>query len=85
MRRYNCPNCGDEMSRGYVQVGMRPLGEAPTITVERVTVSVLEDAVGTVRAAHETEVGAKIMARVLAIRRAGQIPCVYRVAGEHDD
>ena len=33
----------------------------------------LEEAVGTVQAAHETEVGAKIMARVLAVHvQAGQ-------------
>ncbi len=38
-----------------------------TITVEEVSVDVFEDCVGTVRAEHETAVGAKIMARVIAV------------------
>jgi membrane fusion protein (multidrug efflux system) len=58
---------------GPSEVGTQPLGGAPTVTVERVTVPLSEEAVGTVRAAYETEVGAKIMARVLAVRfGAGQ-------------
>ncbi|UCE60764.1 MAG: efflux RND transporter periplasmic adaptor subunit, partial [Phycisphaerales bacterium] len=55
------------------EVGLRSVSQARMITVEPVTVPLVEDAVGTVRAAHETEVGAKIMARVLAVHfQAGQ-------------
>jgi RND family efflux transporter MFP subunit len=58
---------------GPTEVGVLPLGQARTMIVEPVTVPLVEDAVGTVRAAHETEVGAKIMARVLAVHfQAGQ-------------
>ena len=63
----------EKIEPGPTQVGMRPLGGAPIVTVEHVIVPLLEEAVGTVRAAHETEVGAKIMARVLAVHfQAGQ-------------
>ena len=63
----------EKIQPGPAQVGMQPLGGAPTVTVELVSVPLWEDAVGTVRAAHETEVGAKIMARVLAVHfQAGQ-------------
>ena len=55
------------------EVGVRAVGQARMLTVESVTVPLTEDAVGTVRAEHETEVGAKIMARVLAVHfQAGQ-------------
>lgn len=55
------------------QVGGGPLGTASTVTVESISVPLSEDAVGTVQAVHETEVGAKIMARVLAVHfQAGQ-------------
>ena len=64
---------GEKIRPGPAQVGMQPLGGAPTVTVELVSVPLAEDAVGTVRAEHETEVGAKIMARVLAVHfQAGQ-------------
>lgn len=64
---------GEKIQPGPAQVGAGPLGEAPTVTVELVSVPLLEHAVGTVRAAHQTEVGAKIMARVLAVHfQAGQ-------------
>ena len=63
----------EKIEPGPAQVGLRPLGGAPTTTVQRVTVPLSEEAVGTVQAAHETEVGAKIMARVLAVSfQAGQ-------------
>jgi RND family efflux transporter MFP subunit len=63
----------EKIPPGPAQVGLRALGDAPTVTVEPTTVPLSEDAVGTVRAAHETEVGAKIMARVLAVHfQAGQ-------------
>ena len=63
----------EKIEPGPAQVGMQPLGEAMTVTVERVTVPLSEEAVGTVQAEHQTEVGAKIMARVLAVHfRAGQ-------------
>ncbi len=63
----------EKIEPGPTQVGLRPLGGAPTVTVQRVTVPLSEEAVGTVQAAHETEVGAKIMARVLAVHfQAGQ-------------
>lgn len=63
----------EKIHPGPVQVGVQPLGGAPTIAAELVSVPVSEDAVGTVRAAHQTEVGAKIMARVLAVNfQAGQ-------------
>lgn len=63
----------EKIEPGPTEVGVRPLGQARTMTVEPVTVPLAEDAVGTVRAAHETEVGAKIMARVLAVHfQAGQ-------------
>jgi RND family efflux transporter MFP subunit len=64
----------EKIEPGPTQVGMRPLGAAATVTVEAVTVPLSEEAVGTVRATHETDVGAKIMARVLA---------VHFQAGEH--
>ena len=64
---------GEKIQPGPALVGARPLGGAPTVTVELVSVPLSEDAVGTVRAAHETEVGARIMARVLAVHfQAGQ-------------
>ena len=64
----------EKIEPGPTQVGMQPLGEAQTFTVERVAVPFSEEAVGTVQAEHETEVGAKIMARVLAVHfRAGQL------------
>jgi RND family efflux transporter MFP subunit len=63
----------EKIEPGPAEVGMKPLGQAPTIAVERVTVPLSEEAVGTVQAAHETDVGAKIMARVLAVHlQAGQ-------------
>lgn len=63
----------EKIQPGPAQVGMQPLGGAPTVAVGLVSVPLVEDAVGTVRAAHETEVGAKIMARVLAVHvHAGQ-------------
>lgn len=63
----------EKIEPGPTQVGVQPLGGAPTVAVESVTVPLSEEAVGTVRAAHETEVGAKIMARVLAVHfQAGQ-------------
>ena len=63
----------EKIEPGPARVGLRPLGGAPTVTVEQVTVPLSEEAVGTVQAAHETEVGAKIMARVLAVHlQAGQ-------------
>ena len=63
----------EKIEPGPTQVGLHPLGEAPTVTVERIAVLFSEEAVGTVQAAHETEVGAKIMARVLAVHfQAGQ-------------
>ena len=63
----------EKIEPGPTQVGMLPLGRAPTVAVESVTVPLSEEAVGTVQAAHETEVGAKIMARVLAVHfQAGQ-------------
>lgn len=55
------------------RIGLRPLGTAPTVAVEQVTVPLVEEAVGTVQATHETEVGARILARVLAVNfQAGQ-------------
>ena len=55
------------------RIGLRPLGTAATIAVEQVTVPLVEEAVGTVQATHQTEVGAKILARVLAVHfQAGQ-------------
>jgi RND family efflux transporter MFP subunit len=63
----------EKVEPGPSEVGTQPLGGAPTVAVERVTMPLSEEAVGTVQAAHETEVGAKIMARVLAVRfGAGQ-------------
>ena len=63
----------EKIQPGPTQVGMRSLGGAATVTVEPATVPLSEESVGTVRAAHETEVGAKIMARVLAVHfQAGQ-------------
>lgn len=63
----------ERIEPGPTQVGMHLLGRAPTVAVESVTVPLSEEAVGTVQAAHETEVGAKIMARVLAVHfQAGQ-------------
>ena len=63
----------EKIQPGPTDVGVLPLGQARTTTVELMTVPLTEDAVGTVRAAHETEVGAKIMARVLAVHaQAGQ-------------
>ena len=64
----------EKIQPGPTEVGVKPLGEARTMTLEPVTVPLTEDAVGTVRAAHETEVGAKIMARV---------PAVHFQAGQH--
>jgi RND family efflux transporter MFP subunit len=58
---------------GPTEAGAVSLGGAPTAPVESVTVPLEEEAVGTVRAAHETQVGAKVMARVLEVRaHAGQ-------------
>ncbi|MBN2445483.1 MAG: efflux RND transporter periplasmic adaptor subunit [Phycisphaerae bacterium] len=58
---------------GPAQVGMQPLGKAPTFMVQQVAVPLSEEAVSTVRAAHQTEVGAKVIARVLAVHfLAGQ-------------
>lgn len=65
---------GKRIEPGPTEVATRPLGNAPTLAVEPVTVPVEEEALGTVRAAHETEVGAKVLARVLA---------VHVQAGEH--
>jgi len=63
----------EKIQPGPTLVGTQPLGDAPTVAVEQVTVPFSEDAVGTVRAVHETELGAKIMARVLAVHfQAGQ-------------
>ena len=63
----------EKIQPGPAQVGLQPLGGAATVTVEQVTVPLWENAVGTVGAAHETAVGAKIMARVLAVHfQAGQ-------------
>jgi len=63
----------EKIAPGPTEVGVLPLGQARTMAVEPVAVPLAEDAVGTVRAAHETEVGAKIMARVLAVHfSAGQ-------------
>ncbi len=63
----------EKIEPGLTDVGVLPLGQARTTTVELMTVPLAEDAVGTVRAEHETEVGAKIMARVLAVHfQAGQ-------------
>ncbi len=63
----------EKIQPGPTYVGVLPLGQARTTTVELMMVPLTEDAVGTVRAAHETEVGAKIMARVLAVHaQAGQ-------------
>jgi len=63
----------EKIEPGPTQVGMTALGNAPTISVAQVVVPLSEEAVGTVQAAHETEVGAKIMARVLAVGvHAGQ-------------
>ena len=61
---------------GPTVVGERPLGQTPTVAVKLVSVPLTEDAIGTVRAVHETDVGAKILARVLA---------VHFQAGEHVD
>ena len=63
----------EKVEPGPTEVGVLPLGQARTMTVELMTVPLAEDALATVRAAHETEVGAKIMARVLAVHaQAGQ-------------
>jgi RND family efflux transporter MFP subunit len=63
----------EKIQPGSARVGMQPLGDATTVTVEHVTVPLVEEAVGTVQAAHETEVGAKIMARVTTVTfQAGQ-------------
>jgi len=63
----------EKIQPGPTQVGMQALGGAATVTVEPATVPLSVESVGTVRAAHETEVGAKIMARVLAVHfQAGQ-------------
>ncbi|MFH1746107.1 MAG: efflux RND transporter periplasmic adaptor subunit [Planctomycetota bacterium] len=63
----------EKIEPGPTEVGVRALGQARTMVVVPVTVPLAEDAVGTVRAAHETEVGARIMARVLAVHfQAGQ-------------
>ncbi|MBU0719375.1 MAG: efflux RND transporter periplasmic adaptor subunit [Planctomycetes bacterium] len=63
----------EKIEPGPTALGVQPLGQARTMTVELMTVPLAEDAVGTVRAAHETEVGSKIMARVLAVNfQAGQ-------------
>lgn len=63
----------DKIEPGPTEVGVLPLGQAQTMTVELAMVPLAEDAVGAVRAVHETEVGAKIMARVLAVHfQAGQ-------------
>ena len=64
----------ERIEPGPTEVGALPLGGAPTATVESVTVPLEEEAIGTVRAAHETHVGAKVMARVLT---------VYAQAGQH--
>jgi RND family efflux transporter MFP subunit len=58
---------------GPTEVGRLPLGDAPVAAVETVRVPVVEEAIGTVRAAHQTEVGAKVLARVLSVNvTAGQ-------------
>jgi RND family efflux transporter MFP subunit len=63
----------EKIAPGPAEVGLRSLGDAATITVQQVAVPLWENAVGTVGAAHETAVGAKIMARVLAVHfQAGQ-------------
>ena len=63
----------EKIEPGPTEVGVRAVGQARMLTVESVTVPLTEDAVGTVRAEHATEVGAKIMARVLAVHfQAGQ-------------
>ena len=63
----------EKIEPGPTLVGERALGGAPTIAVELVSVPLSEVAVGTVRAEHETSVGAKIMARVEAVHfQAGQ-------------
>jgi len=63
----------EKIAPGPTEVGMQPLGSALTVMVNRVTVPLSEESVGTVQAAHVTEVGTKIMARVLAVDfQAGQ-------------
>lgn len=54
----------EKVEPGPTEVGVLPLGQARTMAVESMTMPLAKDAVGTVRAVHETEVGAKIMARV---------------------
>jgi RND family efflux transporter MFP subunit len=63
----------EKIEAGPIEFGVRPVGQARTTVVTLVTVPLAEDALGTVRATHETGVGAKIMARVLAVHfQAGQ-------------
>ena len=58
---------------GPTEVGRLLLGDAPVVAVETVRVLVVEEAIGTVRAAQQTEVGAKVLARVLSVNvTAGQ-------------
>ena len=58
---------------GPTEVGRRPLGGASTIEVRLTKIPLSEEALGTIGAAHETAVGAKIMARVLTVHaQAGQ-------------
>ena len=63
----------EKIQPGPTEVGTLLVGNAEVVVVEAVSVPLVEDSVGTVRAAHETEVGAKVMARVLAVHaQAGQ-------------
>jgi len=63
----------ERIQPGPTEVGVLPLGDAPVAPVEAVRVPVVEEAVGTVQAASHTEVGAKILARVLSVNvTAGQ-------------
>jgi RND family efflux transporter MFP subunit len=64
----------ERIQPGQTAVGMLPLRDAPTTAVALVTVPVVEEAVGTVRAGHETSVGAKVLARVVSVNAvAGQL------------
>ena len=54
-------------------VALRPAGDVRTATVERIEVPRVETAVGTIRAVHETQVAAKLLAKVVEVRvKAGQ-------------
>lgn len=63
-----------------------PLGDRATVRVEATTQPYAEWAVGTTRAVHETTLGSRLLARVLAVHfRAGEIVTKNQLLIELDD